>query len=57
MSGMNLNELRAQRAMERKMEAEKEQIGNISHSGSLFFCDLYRNMNDIFKNVRAARAL
>ena len=30
MSGMNLNESRAQRAIERKMD--KEQLGNISHS-------------------------
>ena len=35
MSGMNLNELRAQRAMERKMD--KEQLGGISHSISHFY--------------------
>ena len=30
---MNLNELRAQQAMERNVEVKKEQFGNISHSG------------------------
>ena len=36
---MNLNELRAQRAMERRMEVGKEQFGNISHSFQFCNCN------------------